>query len=264
MSDYLKTFAPLQVSKATRRRRSIPYEPTMPGAIAFEKIRLVRLAHVHYIHADLDKARGFLNDFGLEEVEERNGTHFFRGYGKEPFVYSATKGDKDEFGGAAFVVESMKDLELAVETLPKATPIHELNAPGGGMRVTFYDPVDNFPFHLVHGQSEAKIMADYPELPSNYPFTKHRPVNSFKRLQPGPAPVHKLGHFGCCVTNFDAAFKFYTTHFNLKPSDIVHDGDQDITTFLHLDRGMEQVDHHTFFFFEGELVGKERFSEIPC
>jgi catechol 2,3-dioxygenase-like lactoylglutathione lyase family enzyme len=223
-----------------------------------QKIRLVRLANVHYIHADLDKAREFLRNFGLVEVEERNGVHFFRGYGTEPFVYSAAKGDHDAFGGASFVVESMEDLELAARTLPNATPIHDLNAPGGGQRVTFSDPVDAFPMHLVYGQTAAEVSADLPELPSNYPFAKHRPVNSFKRLQPGPAPVHKLGHFGCCVTNFAAAFDFYTTRFNLKPSDIVYDDDRDITTFLHLDRGMEQVDHHTFFFFEG---GWERAHE---
>jgi hypothetical protein len=33
---------------------------------------------------------------------------------------------------------------------------------------------------------------------------------------------------------------------------IVYDNDgKDITAFLHLDRGEELVDHHTFFFFEG-------------
>jgi catechol 2,3-dioxygenase-like lactoylglutathione lyase family enzyme len=220
--------------------------------MAHQKIRLVRLAHVHYIHANLDRALEFLKDFGLNEVEVRSGTHFFRGYGTEPFVYSAAKGDHDEFGGASFVVESMSDLELASTTLPNATAIHALNAPGGGQRVTFYDPIDKFPMHLVYGQTAAQVSADYPELPSNYPLTKHRPVNSFKRLQPGPAPVHKLGHYGCCVTDFAAAFEFYTTRFNFKPSDIVYEGDRDITTFLHLDRGMEQVDHHTFFFFQGQ------------
>lgn len=36
----------------------------------------------------------------------------------------------------------------------------------------------------------------------------------------GPAPVHKLGHFGMCVTNFDKTFEFYTTKFNFYPSDV--------------------------------------------
>lgn len=80
-----------------------------------------------------------------------------------------------------------------------------------------------------------------------------------------------------CVTDFAKAFQFYTTRFNFKPSDVsfspdwiimrlnayspmascdmiqlVHDSTgRDITTFLHLDRGSEMVDHHCFFFFEG-------------
>lgn len=35
-----------------------------------------------------------------------------------------------------------------------------------------------------------------------------------------PAPVHKLGHFGMCVTDFAEAFEFYTTRFNFVPSDV--------------------------------------------
>ncbi|KAL4737907.1 hypothetical protein BDV11DRAFT_171504 [Aspergillus similis] len=76
--------------------------------------------------------------------------------------------------------------------------------------------------------------------------------NKFQRFRKGPAPVHKLGHFGMCVTNFAKTFEFYTTRFNFNPSDLVYDeSGRDITTFLHLDRGMEKVDHHCFFFFEG-------------
>lgn len=88
-------------------------------------------------------------------------------------------------------------------------------------------------------------------------------------MQTGPAPVHRLGHFGMCVTNFKAAYEFYTTRFNFKPSEVslplpmiginiltifqlVHDeSGVDITTFLHLDREKNLVDHHCFFFFEG-------------
>lgn len=54
-----------------------------------------------------------------------------------------------------FVVESLEDLEYASETLPGATSIYELkDAPGGGKCVTFYDPVDGWPMHLVRGQEE--------------------------------------------------------------------------------------------------------------
>jgi hypothetical protein len=32
--------------------------------------------------------------------------------------------------------------------------------------------------------------------------------------------IHKLGHYGKCVTNFEKAYKFYTAHFNFKASDV--------------------------------------------
>ena len=224
-----------------------------------KKINLVRIAHVRYTHEDLDNARQFMLDFGLTVAEDRGDTVFYKGYGTEPFVYCATKGDENAFGGAAFVVESMEDLQLASESIPGATKVQVLDTPGGGHTVTFHDPVDGFPFHLVYGQEAAPVSKHLPELEYNFPQAKYRKVNKTQRFEQGPAPVHKLGHFGCCVTDFAKTLEFYTTRFNLKPSDLIHEGEEqrEITAFLHLDRGPEQVDHHTFFFFEGE------FSQIP-
>lgn len=219
------------------------------------KIKLLRIAHVYYTHSNLDQARQFLLDFGFTIAEDRGDTVFFKGYGTEPFVYCATKGPANEFGGAGFVVESLADLELASKTLPEGSAVKDADGPGGGKRVTFRDPVDGFPFHLVYGQTPVEASAHLPELDYNFPENKHRAVNRTQRFKKGPAPVHKLGHFGCCVTDFAKTFEFYTTRFNLKPSDLIHDAEgKDVTTFLHLDRGREQVDHHTFFFFEGKYL----------
>jgi len=223
----------------------------MPGVP--RKISLKRIAHVYYTHADIKKASQFLQDFGFEEITRQGDDIYYRGYGTEPFTYVATAGSENAFGGAAFVVDSLEDLEIASATLPHATEIQDLKAPGGGKRVTFYDPVDDFPFHLVYGQEEKAVAppAELPELDYNYPTHKNRSVNKTQRFKQGPSPVHKLGHFGVCTTDYAKMFEFYTNRFNLKPSEIVHAEGRDVTTFLHLDRGMEQVDHHVFFFFEG-------------
>lgn len=239
-----KSYEPIHIR--TSANMTVPTEP---------KIKLVRIAHVCYTHSDMDAAHKFLTDFGLTVADRTENKVFYKGYGRDPFVYCAIKGTENAFAGAAFLVESLDDLERAAKTLPKASDIETLNAPGGGKIVTFHDPQDGFPFHLIYGQEEAVPGNGLPELDYNYPQNKNRDVNRTQRFKPGPAMVHKLGHFGCCVTDFDRAFKFYTTHFNLKPSDLVHDENgKDITTFLHVDRGMEKVDHHTFFFFEGELA----------
>jgi hypothetical protein len=131
------------------------------------KINLVRLAHVYYTHKDLTSASKFLLDFGLQEVKQahhaQNGSQddkkviYYHGTSAEPFLYATESGPENAFGGAAFVVESMEDLEFAARTLPGASPVLDLgkedpSVPGGGFYVTFQDPVDGIPFRLVFGQ----------------------------------------------------------------------------------------------------------------
>ncbi|KAI0021594.1 Glyoxalase/Bleomycin resistance protein/Dihydroxybiphenyl dioxygenase [Xylariomycetidae sp. FL0641] len=223
-------------------------------ASAPRKIQLVRIAHVYYKYTDMEKAVTFLNDFGFtEEKRVSDDKIYYRGYGTEPWVLCAIKADKDEFGGAGFVVESEEDLQIAADYLPKASKIYELSdAPGGGKCVTFHDPVDGFPMHLTYGQQTVPMLdIPLPHEAVNYPTEKNRPTNHFQRFRKRPAPVHKLGHFGVRTTNFAKAYDFYCKHFNFLASDLIHDADKvDRTVFYRLDRGDEPVDHHVFFFAE--------------
>lgn len=159
-------------------------------------------------------------------------------------------------------MESESDL-IAATKLSGATRIYELeDAPGDGRCVTFYDPIDRFPFHLAHGKQphSSEIALPRPQfnfvryedchlghkdmLTLSQPIENHRAGNKTQRLEKGkqvavlgkenlkghftdgvliptgPAPVHKLGHFGMCVTDFTRSLEFYTTHFNFKPSDV--------------------------------------------
>ncbi|TQS31786.1 hypothetical protein Golomagni_07922, partial [Golovinomyces magnicellulatus] len=195
------------------------------------KINLVRPAYVVYKHKSIPE--DFIADFGFQEDSRKNGRIYYRGTGAEPFLYCAEQGDDDVFGGAAFIVESADDLDYAAETLPNATNVHDLDTPGGGKCVTFFDPVDGFPFHLVHGQKTRDDVEAFPQRNFNFPTEKNRSGNKTQRFEKGPAPVHRLGHFGLCVTNYKAAYDFYTTRFNFKPSELVHNEEGvDITTFL--------------------------------
>ena len=77
-------------------------------------------------------------------------------------------------------------------------------------------------------------------------------VRKFNRFTPGPAAVHKLGHYGLCVKDFPAQLEWYTRTFNLAPTDFLYvpDGEEktkDVSVFAHIDRGDDPVDHHTFF-----------------
>ena len=139
-----------------------------------EKVILVRIAHVYYTHAGFEREHAFLQDFGFTEVSrlnvgKPNETIYYRGYGSEPFLYCSTKGEADAFGGAAFVVESRKDLELAARAIPTASEIWEMkDAPGGGECVTVKDPVDGFVVHLVHGQVQREIEEEHEQKEFNF------------------------------------------------------------------------------------------------
>ncbi len=145
-----------------------------------KKIRLNRISHVYYKHQKYEEAKQFAEDFGFVEAAVVGKTTYYRGYGTEPFVLAIEQSDVTEFGGAAFTVDSEEDLTHASKILPKeckATAVHDIpDAPGGGKRVTFYDPVDGFPFHLVYGQTPVELRdPQFPTLKINYvrcPFSQ--------------------------------------------------------------------------------------------
>ncbi|KAI9757729.1 MAG: hypothetical protein M4579_003354 [Chaenotheca gracillima] len=214
-----------------------------------KQIRLVKLVHMRYQHPDLALITKFLRDFGMHVVKRTDSQVWYRGYGPDQYVYYAQKGPK-EFLGGCFEVESYADLEKAA-MLPKAGPIKSIDdAPGGGSIVTLHDP-EGFPLNLIYGQTKAEVGKLPEKLVTNYEEEKPR-VRNFLRFEPGPAAVHKLGHYGLCVQNFNDQLEFYTRTFNLVPTDFLYvpDGDNEqknVAVFAHVDRGADHVDHHTFF-----------------
>lgn len=214
------------------------------------RIRLLKTAFVIYYHADLGKAREFFLDFGMSIASERSGEEiFFKGFGTEPYVYIARQATSEsEFGGAAYEVESWAELKRATK-IESASPITKLDAPGGGEIVTLTDPVGH-KVHLVYGQTPKDAEPkDLEKLVVNYENQKPR-KGKFQRFVPGPAPVHRWGHYG--VTYPDGAYHemhdWYTTHLALAVSDVVYKDGKPTTCFFHIDRGLEYSDHHAFFF----------------
>ncbi|QKX61450.1 uncharacterized protein TRUGW13939_08598 [Talaromyces rugulosus] len=135
--------------------------------------------------------------------------------------------------------------------LPTAEEIQELkDAPGGGYILTLTDP-QGFPLNLIFGQTLAKTRDYPPKITVNYEVEKPSALK-FQRFTTGPAAVHKVRHFGLCVENFRDMVDFYTTNFNLVPSDFLYvekEGEEkNVALFAHIDRGDELVDHHTLFF----------------
>ncbi|PWY75028.1 Glyoxalase/Bleomycin resistance protein/Dihydroxybiphenyl dioxygenase [Aspergillus heteromorphus CBS 117.55] len=217
------------------------------------QIHLVKLAHMRYQHPDLDELTTFMKDFGTQVAKITEDQIWYRGYGTDAYVYYARKGPRAFLGGT-FEVESYQDLVKARE-LPNASAIKELtDHPGGGHLVTVTDP-EGHPVNLIHGQALAEP-GEYPEkLAVNYESDKNR-IRKFQRFVLGPAPVHKLGHYGYCAKDFPAMLDFYTRHFNIVPSDFLYvekDGEKvNVAVFAHIDRKQDYVDHHSFFMSTNE------------
>ena len=216
------------------------------------RIRIVKTSFVIYHHADLGAAERFLLDFGLK-VTHRNADEtelFFSGYGPDPFVYIARKASssKPSFGGAAYLVETHEELQKAAK-ISGASNILPLNAPGGGEIVTLHDPAGH-PLHLVFGQQEKPVEEmNLKKLEVNFEDIKPR-KGKFQRFEPGPAPIHKWGHYGVTYPDggYQDMYNWYTENLSLAPSDLVYQDDNPVTVFFHIDRGEDYTDHHAFFF----------------
>ncbi len=69
-----------------------------------------------------------------------------------------------------------------------------------------------------------------------------------------PNNMTQLGHFGYTVRDLQKQVNYYTTTFNLVPSDFIYapsseslDGRMEVGIFAHIDLGETYVDHHSFF-----------------
>lgn len=227
------------------------------------KVQLSRIAHVYFEYKDLSKFNKFAVDFGFVQAECKGNTIYYRGYGKDPYIYVASKSTTghSRFLGGAWIAKDEENFQKAAK-IPGAI-VRELDdAPGGGKMISFARPNGTF-FHVIYAQTERDIHAlaeteQVPEVPSathesqgpyNTPFSKAR-LGQFQRYREGPALVHKLGHYGYVCREFDAELDFYTSNFNFVHSDVLNLPQfphVDVLTFMHLDLGGEFSDHHSLF-----------------
>lgn len=218
------------------------------------KIQLARLSYVHFEYKDLATFDEFAKDFGLIKAWQDDSKVLYRGYGKDQYCYMVDKArGGDQFKGAGFVAQTEADFVKATQL--EGAVIDSLAAhPGGGKRVTVKSPA-GFLLSVIYDQHERSTLSQPPSSqidslgPYNGSFTKER-LGKFQRFHAGPAMVHKVGHYGCIVSNFEEEFRWYTGNFNFVPTDVLHlPGNEalDVLTFMHLDIGQDFTDHHTLF-----------------
>lgn len=196
------------------------------------------LHHVRFQARDLDSLEAFAADFGLITEERTSDRLVMRTSGGDECVYVAVKADKDSFEGFAFEVEDRASLDDAVTDLG-ASPVSELDLPGGGHFVSLVDP-DGNKVLLVHGAARRAVGEAYPDLVHNTPFEKRRFGKNQSPRERGPARLWRIGHVGLFVRNFAQSTKWYAEKFGLIGSDVYHIPGQrqaQIVGFFRLDRG---------------------------
>ena len=197
--------------------------------------------HARLQAPDLDEAEEFLVAFGMVRSARTDTKLFMRGTGTAHHVYVAELGPP-RFVGLGFAVDDKDALERLAE-LPGASPVHDVDEPGGGRRVTLQDP-DGYSIEVIHGQA-AVAPIDVPQLPTNSAHDRARRVGRGPWGPDQPPHVLRFGHAVLKSTRFEETLAFYEQTLGLVRSDegIAPDGTLDMV-FLRIDGGARYVDHH--------------------
>jgi catechol 2,3-dioxygenase-like lactoylglutathione lyase family enzyme len=207
-------------------------------------IKVRDVAWVRFGAPDLGRMERFLLDFGLSVTAREDGRLFARGTDPAPWVHATERGEPG-FRGVAFEAGSADDL-AAASRLAGASPVEEIDAPGGGRRVRFRDP-DGFEVEVVHGREPLAPLPVESAQPLNRGSERLR-LGTLQRVPRGPARVKRLGHVVIRVSDFTTSDRWYRSRFGFLASDEVYAGDRDhvIAAFMRCDQGPRFVDHHTF------------------
>jgi len=214
--------------------------------------KVTALAHLIFERPDLELARRFLNDFGLEVSAESERTLFFRGTDRAPYCYRVHKAEKARFVGLGFIVATRTELEK-LAALPGASGIAPVNYPGGGECVVLTDP-SGFIVEVIYGQTPVGPLPHRDPLKLNVGGAVNR-IDDTQRPILRPPEILKLGHVVIEVADYQATSAWYTQHFGLIPSDVqvLRDGSPAVT-FFRLDLGDTPADHHTLAIAQGFMA----------
>lgn len=218
-------------------------------------MKVTDVAYARFRAPDLDSMEAFLVDFGLTRRHRDDDTLYMRGAGPDHHIHVTHLADEPGFVGMAFNAASMADLEELSRT-EGASPVEEIDEPGGGYRVSLTDP-NGFRVETVFGQATLDPLPPDPAIgPDHGPG--HPRDRAIQRRQMIPGPVKRLGHVVLNVPDCNAADAFYRSRFGFLQSDICHvpgTDDELAVAFHRCDKGSDYVDQHTLLLTRSKLCG---------
>lgn len=221
-------------------------------------IKVADLAYGRLRSPDLDLAEEFLTNFGMVRAARTKSALYMRGTDPRHHIHVTELGEP-KFVGFAYEAASEEDLDR-VARVDGASPIEEIDEPGGGKRVRLKDP-HGYQIEVVHG------IAPLAPLP-----VRRQPLNlgpeglsrkgELMRLNRGASQVKRIGHGVLMTTDLGKTLSWYRDTLGLVSSDDIYVGERSniVASFNRCDRGDDYVDHHVFFSMQGGKNGLNHLS----
>jgi len=230
--------------------------------MAMALIKVKDLAYGRLRAPDLDVMEEFLTHFGMVRAARTPTALYMRGTDPSHHLHVTEKGDP-AFVGFAYHAASEDDLGRVAKA-PGASPVEEIDEPGGGKRVRLREP-NGYQIEVVHGiETLPRIpVARDPMNTGNEPL---RRAGTLMRLAKAPAPIKRIGHGVLGSPQVRETVQWFRETLGFICSDDVYAGEKHniIGSFNRCDRGDEYVDHHTLFCVMNERAGLNHMSfEVP-
>src|SRR5438128_5189916 len=220
------------------------WEVVMPVIKAFD------LAYGRLRSPDLDKQEEFLTDFGMVRADRTKNALYMRGTDAPHHIHCTELGEP-RYVGIAVHAASHDDLER-MSRVEGASPIEDIDEPGGGKRVRLTDP-DGYQVEIVHRMALLDpIELDRPAVNSGN--DKYRRKGQLFRIERGPSHVKRLGHFVVMSKNFDKTLGWYREMLGFRCSDEFYAGEKSniVGSFNRRDRADGSGHHHEFLCIRGD------------
>src|ERR1700751_2528887 len=162
-------------------------------------IKAYDLAYGRLRSPDLDRQEEFRTDFGMVRADRTKNALYMRGTDAPHHIHVTELGEP-RYVGIAVHAASLEDLDR-ISRVEGASPIEDIDEPGGGKRVRLTDP-DGYQVEIVHRLALLDPI-EVPRPAENSGDNKYRRKGELFRIKQGPSHIKRFGHFVIMSKNFD-------------------------------------------------------------
>ncbi|MFJ5264024.1 VOC family protein [Streptomyces sp. NPDC088387] len=215
-------------------------------------IKVIGLARLEFVKADLDRAERFARDFGFVVHDRTPDLLSLRGTWSALPCLVVRRGRRAGFAGPTFLAESVEDVRrLARWAGTNVLPFD------GGQAVRLTDP-SGLSVRVVAGLAPPAALPERDPLDWNVGMKPVR-FNATQRPPRAAPEIQRLGHFVLETTRFRRALSWYLEALGMIVSDFLYlDALRDrgpTMAFLRCDLGSVPTDHHTMAMHLGPRTG---------